>query len=87
MTAVPSMCLIPAQPQGSGTGVGAGFSCRNPSIPKDLYSLSLRQPGGGCSHIPSSWPFSQIRSSVKSLLMAAAVVVFNWERKRRAPRW
>lgn len=32
----------------------------------------------------SSRPFSQIRSSVKSLLMTAVVVVFNWKRKYRA---
>lgn len=31
----------------------------------------------------SSRPFSQMRSSVKSLLRAAVVVVFNWERKCR----
>jgi hypothetical protein len=33
----------------------------------------------------SSRPFSQIRSSEKSLLMAAVVVVFNWEGKPRTP--
>lgn len=29
------------------------------------------------------WPLSQIWSSVKSLLMTAVVVVFNWKRKHR----
>lgn len=51
---------------------------------QDPHSLSLRQAWiRGCP-MSSSWPLSQIRSSVKSLLMTAVVVVFNWERKCRA---
>lgn len=44
-------------------------------------SLSLRQAWSrGCA-TSSSRPFSQMRSSVKCLLMAAVVVVFSWEGK------
>lgn len=42
-------------------------------------SLSLRQAWSRGCPTSSSWPFSQMRSSVKSLLMAAVVMVFNWE--------
>lgn len=56
------------------------------TFPAGSHSLSLRQAWRRGCPTSSSRPFSQIRSSVKSLLMAAVVVVFNWERKHRGHR-
>lgn len=46
------------------------------------HSLSLKQAWSRGCPTSSSRPFSQMRSSVKSLLMAAVVMVFNWEGKQ-----